>query len=171
MPTEQLVEVILALHNLYQRPKAHYMEVNPDVLKQQQPLSGLGIVKQLTPGPEGNDSPAAHDSSVLRGGTDLVSQQYGPQVATAPVATCTTGPPVATVAADMLAAAVAAAQQRLQGTTLTAGGASTASGAALAGPTAVSVQQTRQDPDVVLIVQPVRGLGLLTVHITAFFEL
>ncbi|EFJ47579.1 L type cyclin [Volvox carteri f. nagariensis] len=151
VPTDQLVQVVLTLHNVYQRPKAHYIEVNPDVIKQQQAVSGMGIVKQLTPGLEGNDSPAAQDSSVIRGGPDLASQQQGPPATVAPVVTSTAGPPGASVAADMLAAAVAAAQQRLQGGALAAGAPGTASAPATAA--AAAVQQQRIETDVVSTVQ------------------
>ncbi|GIL75958.1 hypothetical protein Vretimale_5606 [Volvox reticuliferus] len=147
VPTDQLVEVVQNLHSLYQRPKAHYIEVNPDVLKQQQAVSGLGAAKQLTPGLEGNDSPAAQDSSVIRGVPDLASQQQGPPAAGAPVVASTAGPAGANAAADMLAAAVAAAQQRLQGTVLAAGAAATVTAAA------ATQQQSRQDLDVVSTVQ------------------
>ncbi|GLC50293.1 hypothetical protein PLESTB_000363400 [Pleodorina starrii] len=144
--TDQLVEVVIALHSLYQRPKAHYIEVNPEVLKQQQAISGLGAVKQLTPGLDGNDSPAAQDSSVIRGGPEPASQQQGPPAAGGPVVTSTTAPPAGN-AADMLAATIAAAQQRLQGSALAAcvPGAAAAPGPSTAGP----ATQPRQDPDVV----------------------
>ncbi|GIL44618.1 hypothetical protein Vafri_2145 [Volvox africanus] len=149
VPTDQLVEVVQSLHNLYQRPKAHYIEVNPDVLKQQQAASGM-CAKQLTPGLEGNESPAGQDSSVIRGGPDLASQQQGPPVAGAPVVTSTAGPAGANAAADMLAAAVAAAQQRLQGTVLVAG--ATATGVTVTAGAAAQ-QQSRQDLDLVSTVQ------------------
>ncbi|KXZ56259.1 CYCL1 protein [Gonium pectorale] len=126
VPTEQLVEVVLTLNDLYQRPKAHYIEVNPEVLRSQ---AVSGAAKQLTPTPEGNDSPAPQDSSLIRGGPDVTSQQQGVPPAAAPVATTTAGPPNAK---DMLADAIAAAQQRLQGNALPA-----AAGAA-----------PRPDPDV-----------------------
>ncbi|KAG2440987.1 hypothetical protein HXX76_003840 [Chlamydomonas incerta] len=147
VPTDQMVEVVLALDALYQRPKASYIEVNPEVLKQHQALSGLGN-KQLTPGPEvGNDSPAvAQDSSVIRGGPDLASQQQGPP----PVAGTTAAPPGN--AAEMLAAAVAAAQQRLQGSA-PASGINAAQAAAVAAAAqaaqAAAAAAAKPDPDTV----------------------
>ncbi len=176
--TSQVVEVVLAMHNLYQRPKAYYIEVNPDVLKHAA-ISGLGAVKQLTPGPEANDSPAPQDSSVIRGGPDLSQQQQAPPGPGGPVATSTTAPPAnaaGIAAADMLAAAVAAAQQRLQGTTIAASMAGTgpAASAAVAAsiptpapaPAPAPAPQQRQDLDVVSTVQQVRTKFIQQQHMS-----
>ncbi|KAG2450468.1 hypothetical protein HYH02_004969 [Chlamydomonas schloesseri] len=157
VPTDQMVEVVLALDALYRRPKAHYIEVNPEVLKQQQALSGPAGAKQLTPGPGelGNDSPAvAQDSSVIRGGPDLASQQLGgppgPGTAAAVVAGSTAAPPGN--AAEMLAAAVALAQQRLQGSVALASGINAAQAAAVAAAAQAAqaaAAAAKPDPDTV----------------------